>query len=136
MATTLSYGYVKPVTTDLGSVFFPAIEADIQQLNDHVHDGTTSAKIGTTTTISSSSGSWVTVANRHKTYTVTVPNAANATTSVMVKLLYLLLGVPQTGVMDIGLRTEWTGTSTIKIYANLALWDAYPSGFTLYVRVI
>lgn len=42
---TLSYGYLKPQTGDKGSVFFPALELDIQQLNDHIHDGITSAKL-------------------------------------------------------------------------------------------
>lgn len=42
---TLSKGFKKPQTGDKGSVFFPAMEANIQQLNDHDHDGTDSAKI-------------------------------------------------------------------------------------------
>ena len=42
---TLSYGYLKPQTGDKGSVFFPALEADIQQLNDHNHNGVNSAPI-------------------------------------------------------------------------------------------
>lgn len=42
---TLSYGYLKPQTGDKGSTFFPALEDDIQQLNDHIHDGITSAKL-------------------------------------------------------------------------------------------
>lgn len=43
MSTTLSYGYVKPATGDRGSTFFPALEDDIQQLNDHTHNGVDSA---------------------------------------------------------------------------------------------
>jgi hypothetical protein len=42
---TLSYGYLKPQTGDKGSIFFPALEADIQQLNDHTHNGVNSALI-------------------------------------------------------------------------------------------
>lgn len=42
---TLSYGYLKPQTGDKGSIFWPALESDIQQLNDHIHDGITSAKL-------------------------------------------------------------------------------------------
>lgn len=42
---TLSYGYKKPQTGDKGSVYFPALEGDIQQLNDHTHNGTDSAPI-------------------------------------------------------------------------------------------
>lgn len=42
---TLSFGYQKPQTGDKGSLFFPALEADIQQLNDHDHDGVNSEKL-------------------------------------------------------------------------------------------
>ncbi len=42
---TLSYGYKKPETGDRGSIFFPALEFDIQRLNDHNHDGANSQKL-------------------------------------------------------------------------------------------
>lgn len=42
---TLSYGFKKPQTNDKGPVVFPALEANIQQLNDHNHDGANSAPI-------------------------------------------------------------------------------------------
>lgn len=45
---TLSYGYKKPQTDDTGNVFFPAMELNIQMLNDHTHDGVTSARLATT----------------------------------------------------------------------------------------
>lgn len=45
MATTLSFGFIKPQTGDKGSTWFPALEANIQQLNDHTHDGVTSSKL-------------------------------------------------------------------------------------------
>jgi hypothetical protein len=48
MSITLSYGYKKPQTGDKGSSWFPDLEHDIQQLNDHTHNGVTSAKIPTT----------------------------------------------------------------------------------------
>lgn len=47
----LSYGYLKPQTGDKGSVFFPALEADIQQLNDHNHNGVNSAPIASSAII-------------------------------------------------------------------------------------
>lgn len=40
---TLTYGFKKPQAGDFGSTFFPALEADIQQINDHNHDGSNSA---------------------------------------------------------------------------------------------
>jgi hypothetical protein len=45
MSTTLSNGYIKPDTGDKGSSFFPALEANIQRVNDHTHNGTNSEKL-------------------------------------------------------------------------------------------
>lgn len=45
MAETLSNGYIKPQTGDRGSVFFPALESNIQKLNDHNHNGSNSEKL-------------------------------------------------------------------------------------------
>lgn len=42
---TLSFGFKKPETNDKGDVVFPALEANIQQMNDHDHNGTNSKKI-------------------------------------------------------------------------------------------
>lgn len=42
---TLSYGYKKPQTNDKGPIVFPALEANIQQINDHNHDGANSTKL-------------------------------------------------------------------------------------------
>lgn len=42
---TLTYGFQLPETGDKGSVFFPALEDDIQQLNDHDHDGSNSTRL-------------------------------------------------------------------------------------------
>jgi len=52
MPTTLSFGFVKPVTGDKGSVFFPILEADIQQLNDHTHNGANSSKLTAASSVS------------------------------------------------------------------------------------
>ncbi len=40
---TLSYGFFKPQTGDKGSVFFPDLESNFQQLNDHTHNGLNSS---------------------------------------------------------------------------------------------
>lgn len=60
---TLSYGFKKPETNDKGSVVFPALEGDIQQLNDHNHDGANSALIPpsslTVVTQDVLSGGWI-----------------------------------------------------------------------------
>lgn len=47
--TTLSMGYQKPANTDTGDIFFPAMAANIQLLNDHTHDGVTSKLLSSTT---------------------------------------------------------------------------------------
>jgi len=44
---TLNYGYKQPENEDTGNVFFPAMAANIAQLNNHTHDGVTSALIPT-----------------------------------------------------------------------------------------
>jgi hypothetical protein len=45
---TLSNGYLKPSNTDTGDIFFPAMEFNIQRLNDHTHDGSNSSHLATT----------------------------------------------------------------------------------------
>lgn len=79
MATTLSYGYIKPSTGDSGAALFTDLESNIQRLNDHTHDGVDSAPlpaqsiIGVSQTISSAS--WVASgATGHYRQAVTVPS--------------------------------------------------------------
>lgn len=77
MATTLSYGYIKPADGDRGSVWFPALAANTQQLNDHNHNGTNSALLTiqaiTVTTQSISSASWSATSGGMYKQTVTLP---------------------------------------------------------------
>lgn len=42
---TLTFGFKKPTTGDRGAVFFPALEENIQKLNDHTHNGADSQAI-------------------------------------------------------------------------------------------
>lgn len=42
---TLTYGYQKPETGDKGAVIWTALETNIQQLNDHTHNNTNSARL-------------------------------------------------------------------------------------------
>lgn len=53
----LSMGFKKPQDGDQGDVFFDAIAFDVQQLNDHTHNGTNSQLLATQTQ-SIVSGSW------------------------------------------------------------------------------
>lgn len=79
MSTTLSYGYKLPSTGDRGSTFFPDLEDDIQQLNDHDHNGTNSALLAISavaiTTQAISSGSWVATSGGTYKQTVTMPGS-------------------------------------------------------------
>jgi hypothetical protein len=52
---TLSYGYKKPQNSDTGDVVFPAMEQNIQQMNDHQHNGVDSALLTSST---NSTGIW------------------------------------------------------------------------------
>mgnify|MGYP003650924086 CR=1 FL=1 len=49
---TLSNGYLLPDTGDRGSAWFPAIESNIQRLNDHNHNGSNSEKLNSESTAS------------------------------------------------------------------------------------
>lgn len=42
---TLTFGYKKPVPNDKGPAVFPAMEQNIQQINDHDHNGANSKKL-------------------------------------------------------------------------------------------
>lgn len=74
---TLSKGFKKPQTGDKGSVFFPALEANWQQVNDHTHNGTNSQLLVpaaiTAVTQLLSSGSWVLVSPGEYRILVTMP---------------------------------------------------------------
>lgn len=54
----LSYGYLKPENTDRGDAVFPALQTNIQKLNDHTHNGENSAPLGVAT-VNLPSGSWL-----------------------------------------------------------------------------
>lgn len=43
--TTLSKGYEKPTNPTYGDLFWPALERNIQRMNDHTHDGFDGAQI-------------------------------------------------------------------------------------------
>lgn len=46
--STLSKGYKKPSNPTTGDLFFPALEDDIQLMNDHTHNGSDGALIANT----------------------------------------------------------------------------------------
>lgn len=82
MAETLSYGFVKPVTGDKGSVFWPALEDNIDQLNDHTHNGTNSSKITAAASVAVTqsvlAAGWGSLSGGLYRQTVTIPAALTA----------------------------------------------------------
>ena len=77
---TLTYGFKKPQTNDSGSSFFPALESNIQQLNDHDHNGVNSAKLAAgavEATFHDLGSTWVAGPSASKPYKqlVTLPTA-------------------------------------------------------------
>lgn len=60
---TLSYGFKKPQTRDTGTILFTALEDNLQQLNDHSHNGVDSARLTAAAVVASTqtiaAGSWV-----------------------------------------------------------------------------
>jgi hypothetical protein len=69
---TLSYGYKQPNNTDTGDVIFPAMNANIAQLNGHNHDGQTSALVFNRTQAISPAG-WVIAGGGSFTQDVVMP---------------------------------------------------------------
>jgi hypothetical protein len=74
----LSYGFQQPENGDRGSVWFPALNANITKLNDHTHDGSNSALLNAGSisggTISILAASWVADGTGRYKQTVTVPS--------------------------------------------------------------
>lgn len=46
---TLSFGYEKPTNVGYGAQWFPAMERNVQRMNDHTHDGEDGARIAAET---------------------------------------------------------------------------------------
>ncbi len=81
MATTLSYGYIQPQNGDPGSTWFPALNDDIQQLNDHDHDGSNSAQLNAASIVNGAvsilAAAWVSNGTGSFYQDVTVPAGFN-----------------------------------------------------------
>lgn len=78
MATTLTYGLIKPTDGDLGSTWFDNLEANITQLDAHTHNGTNSPRLTsksvTKETDAIASGSWGSLIGGVYSQTVTMPS--------------------------------------------------------------
>lgn len=115
---TLTYGYELPETNDKGSVFFPALENNITQLNDHDHDGSNSARLtaqsitGVSQTITS--GSWSATSGGTYRQLVTMPPG---TTFDDYGIVFRLASGGSSG-HQVNLSVEKVSASTFYVYIN------------------
>lgn len=76
---TTTYGYKKPVANDKGPTIFPAMEFNIDRLDQHDHDGVNSKPLSASaiavTTQNILAAGWVLVANGIYKQTVTLAGA-------------------------------------------------------------
>lgn len=74
---TLSYGYKQPETGDKGSIWFPALEFDINRLNLHSHNGLDSVKLSSSSVVATvqvvTAAGWVAQGGGTYKQTVTCP---------------------------------------------------------------
>lgn len=125
MATTLSYGFVRPAEGDLASVWMDALEDNVTQLNSHDHDGTDSALIAAasiskyTTTIASTG--YTSLGNGNYSKVITVPAAITEINSYLVQFYITATGVRVWPSVERASATSYT------IYLNqqLALTAVY-----------
>lgn len=112
---TLSFGFKKPVTGDKGTVFWPALEDDITQLNAHTHNGTnssllTSASINSLTQNVSAAG-WVATSGGQYRQVVTMPGTTLYDN-------YFMVYRDQTTKEQLFLATEKISSNTFYVYTN------------------
>lgn len=109
---TLSFGFLKPENTDTGDVFFPAMETNIQKMNDHTHDGTNSAMVAKTRE-QITSGQWQTSPVPVALYYFdgTIPSGLTFDTTVMI-----FTDVATGSVVPLDLQK--TSDTTYSVYTN------------------
>lgn len=112
---TLTNGFKKPQNGDDGSVWFPAMEDNIQQLNDHNHNGVNSELIPsyllTPTTQAISSAGWVATSGGTYRQLVTVPNSKNVSNGFVVFK-------NSSTFSQMFLQTEYVSATTYYVYIN------------------
>lgn len=115
---TLTYGFKKPQTNDKGNLFFPALEFDIQQVNDHTHNGTNSSLISTTSVTKSTqailSANWSATSGGHYRQEITLP-AGFTYASTMIR--FVINGGGNDG--DTILLSVGKGTAANKYYVYI-----------------
>jgi hypothetical protein len=114
MMETLSYGYLKPTSPDRGPAVFPALEDNIERLNDHDHDGSNSAKIASINVNASVqnvfAASWVSLGGGNYRQLITVPIGVNLDT--------MMVNVRDSSGNYLWLTIERISSTTYYIYIN------------------
>ena len=112
----LSYFFKKPETGDKGSVFWPALEDDIQQLNDHTHDGVNSSILSpfaiTAITQSLLAANWVATSGGTYRQLVVMPGVATLNSH------YVVFKDQTAFTKQLFLETEKVGANTYYVYIN------------------
>lgn len=112
----LSYLFKKPQTGDKGSAFWPALEDDLQQLNDHTHNGVNSAKLTsasfTALTQAISSAGWILVSDGVYRQLVTIPGTSLYDDNIIV---FRNQAAPKPQMF---LATEKASSNTYWVYIN------------------
>lgn len=115
---TLTYGFKKPQTRDSGTTLWSALEGNIQQLNDHTHNGVNSSKLTTSaitaTTQSIASGSWSATSQGNYRQLITLSG-----------LLYdeVNIGFKNSSGHVVYLEVEKVSSTTYYVYTNDASMD-------------
>lgn len=116
----LSYGYKQPEDGDRGSSFFPALNFDIQRLNDHNHDGTNSTKLDGTSIIALSdtisSADWVAVVGQPGTYSQVVNMPAGTLSADYLPKFLVVGGVHDGKFLD--LTVNITAAAQYEVFVN------------------
>lgn len=109
----MTYGYKKPQTRDTGSVLFAALEDNIQQLNDHTHNGTNSSKLTAAAVVASTqsilAAAWVATSQGNYRQLVTLSG-----------LLYdeINIGMRNSSGHIVAAQIEKVSASTYYVYTN------------------
>jgi hypothetical protein len=112
----LSYFFKKPQTGDKGSVFWPAMEDNFQQLNDHNHDGVNSSTLSVyaITAIKQSllAANWVATSGGTYRQLVTMPGVTTLDSH------FVVFKDTSSQTRQLFLETEKVGANTYYVYIN------------------
>lgn len=126
MSTVLSKGFVKPQAGDLGQTWMPEHEDNIQQLNDHDHDGLNSQLIDAISLTKQTSvvlaASWVADGGGNFSQVISVPAAISEINNHLVKIYdqatgdFLNLGIERVSASSIRIRINDNSLTVVAVY--------------------